>query len=195
MVRISLKPSLDEASKERLWISFTEAPRLTLVQKVKLSLFGAAKIGKFKENPEWIGELSFYAFRCNKHGIVINYKHGFHESLTCPKCLSHSDYVCYLCLEALAKEFGYETCRSKERRKILSNAAAKVGTYAAPHACDNIAKCKCSFEGHFISGTDRGLLCRYCKSSLNAEKEVLSGVCLDCVSKFTNFQSRRARVS
>ena len=35
----------------------------------------------------WSGYLPFYGFTCDKHGYVIDYKHGHREKLSCPKCV------------------------------------------------------------------------------------------------------------
>jgi hypothetical protein len=36
--------------------------------------------------PDWKKALPFYAFRCEKHGVVENYLHGYGRYLGCPKC-------------------------------------------------------------------------------------------------------------
>jgi hypothetical protein len=35
----------------------------------------------------WKAAVPFYAFRCEKHGIVVNYPAGHMEKLLCPFCL------------------------------------------------------------------------------------------------------------
>lgn len=59
--------------------------RLNRLQKLDLLLFGRASVGKHSL-PGWTGELEFYLFRCEKHGIVIDYPHGMGEELRCPVC-------------------------------------------------------------------------------------------------------------
>ena len=34
----------------------------------------------------WSGSLMFYAFKCDKHGIVESYLQGHSKTLRCPKC-------------------------------------------------------------------------------------------------------------
>ena len=36
--------------------------------------------------PGWRAHIPFYAFKCNEHGIVVDYPHGHGSNLTCPKC-------------------------------------------------------------------------------------------------------------
>ncbi|MHB1907712.1 MAG: hypothetical protein ACYCQJ_02430 [Nitrososphaerales archaeon] len=59
--------------------------KLNLLQKLELLLFGRASLGKHSL-PGWTGELEFYLFRCEKHGVVIDYPHGTDEELRCSLC-------------------------------------------------------------------------------------------------------------
>lgn len=54
-------------------------------QKLHIRLGGKVLIGHFKAEG-WKNMLPFYAFRCNKHGIVVNYQSGEYLSLICPYC-------------------------------------------------------------------------------------------------------------
>lgn len=58
-----------------------------LVVNFWLSTTGSCKIGKV-ETPR--GYLTYFAFRCMKHGIQIDYEHGYNYRLDCPKCLEIS---------------------------------------------------------------------------------------------------------
>ena len=59
---------------------------LTTFQRLQLQLNGHVAVGNFTR-PGWKGDLTFYAFRCKKHGLVCDYTHGHWEMLSCPKCL------------------------------------------------------------------------------------------------------------
>jgi hypothetical protein len=59
--------------------------RLSFVQRVKLRLFGYVSVG-YRVKPEWSAPIEHYAFYCKKHGLVVDYPHGFEERLECPKC-------------------------------------------------------------------------------------------------------------
>ncbi|MCW4049123.1 MAG: hypothetical protein NWE89_05235 [Candidatus Bathyarchaeota archaeon] len=58
--------------------------RIGLWQRLKIRLGLAAYVGH-RQKPGWRGPLSFYAFRCSKHGLVEGYKHGYEGRLECPK--------------------------------------------------------------------------------------------------------------
>lgn len=58
---------------------------LSTTQKLRLRLFGQVSVGtRMKEG--WKGPMEHYAFRCPKHGIVINYSSGWKQHLCCPIC-------------------------------------------------------------------------------------------------------------
>jgi hypothetical protein len=40
----------------------------------------------FIQRPGWTGELPYYRFKCQIHGRVENYPHGFDHYLECPHC-------------------------------------------------------------------------------------------------------------
>jgi hypothetical protein len=61
--------------------------RLSIRNKVELKLFGRSKLGKHALNQSWRGAAEFYAFKCERHGIVVNYLHGYEQVLKCPICL------------------------------------------------------------------------------------------------------------
>jgi len=45
-----------------------------------------AKLVGFDQKPTWSGELPFYEWKCNIHGLVQNYEQGFDYVLECPDC-------------------------------------------------------------------------------------------------------------
>ena len=62
---------------------------LTMFQRLMLQISGDVPIGNFTR-PGWSGDLTFYAFRCGKHGLVCDYPHGHEELLSCPKCFEET---------------------------------------------------------------------------------------------------------
>ena len=59
---------------------------LTLFQKMILKLDGRVFI-EHRAKPGWRGALPFYVFKCDKHGFVEDYPHGYEGRLECPECL------------------------------------------------------------------------------------------------------------
>jgi hypothetical protein len=59
--------------------------KLTLFQKIILKIDGRVFIEN-RAKPGWRGTLPFYAFKCDKHGLVEDYFHGYEGRLDCPKC-------------------------------------------------------------------------------------------------------------
>ena len=39
---------------------------------------------RYKER--WKEPIPHYAFKCPKHGIIVDYPHGYNQRLECPKC-------------------------------------------------------------------------------------------------------------
>jgi len=66
-----------------------EQPKLGLLKRLLVRLGFSVYVGH-RSKPGWTGELPFYAFRCNEHGVVIDYPHGFHGVLYCPLCMEAS---------------------------------------------------------------------------------------------------------
>ena len=64
--------------------------KLTLFQKIILKLMGEVFI-EYRTRPGWRRPLPFYAFKCETHGLVEDYPHGYNERLECPKCVSSHD--------------------------------------------------------------------------------------------------------
>ena len=64
--------------------------KLNLFQKMILKLLGEVFVGN-RMKPGWSGSLPFYAFKCETHGLVENYPHGYEGRLECPKCDSSHD--------------------------------------------------------------------------------------------------------
>ena len=65
---------------------------LNLVQRLKLRFLGQAYIGH-RIRPGWKGSLPFYAFECQRHGVVVNYPHGYSQRLECPLCQNEEDFL------------------------------------------------------------------------------------------------------
>jgi hypothetical protein len=65
--------------------------KLTLRQRIVLRLTGRVYL-EHRTRPGWSGALPFYAFRCPRHGIVVDYPHGYSDRLDCPR----GDYSLYL---------------------------------------------------------------------------------------------------
>jgi len=60
-------------------------PRIKLLQRLKLQLSGYVYVGdRMKEG--WKEPIPHYAFNCPKHGLIIDYAHGYDQRLECPKC-------------------------------------------------------------------------------------------------------------
>ncbi len=60
--------------------------KLTLIQKIILKLNGRVYT-EHKMRHGWRAPIPFYAFRCDKHGLVEDYPHGYEGRLDCPKCV------------------------------------------------------------------------------------------------------------
>jgi len=56
-------------------------------KKLWLKIFGEVNTGFTISKPGWPSPQPLYAFKCKKHGIVQDYRHGYNEHLRCPKCL------------------------------------------------------------------------------------------------------------
>jgi len=59
--------------------------KLTMFQKIILRLSGHVFIG-YRSRSGWRKPLPFYAFKCDEHGLVEDYPHGYEKRLECPKC-------------------------------------------------------------------------------------------------------------
>lgn len=57
----------------------------TILERLLNHYAGATLIG-FIKNPGWKGELPYYRFKCERHGIVENHVQGFSDELRCPRC-------------------------------------------------------------------------------------------------------------
>jgi len=62
---------------------------LTFWQRIRLKLFNRTPIGK-RRYPGWTGSLTFYLFKCEKHGYVIDYPHGYKGILYCSECMKNN---------------------------------------------------------------------------------------------------------
>ena len=65
-------------------------PRIKLLERLKLHLKGHVYVGdRVKE--EWKEPIPHYAFKCPKHGIVVDYLHGYRQRLDCPICKEEAE--------------------------------------------------------------------------------------------------------
>jgi len=60
--------------------------KLNIFQYIKIKIFGYVFIKKIRIKG-WKNPLSFYAFKCDKHGLQIAHPMGWKNKLICPKCL------------------------------------------------------------------------------------------------------------
>ncbi len=61
-------------------------PELNLWQRLLVELGFYVQVGE-RRFPGWSGSLMFYAFKCPKHGLVVDYIHGYDDVPCCPKCV------------------------------------------------------------------------------------------------------------
>jgi len=58
---------------------------MKFLDRLRLRLSGYVYVGdRMKEG--WKAPIPHYAFKCPKHGTVVNYAHGFNQRLECPEC-------------------------------------------------------------------------------------------------------------
>jgi len=66
-----------------LYTGSEEKVKLTLLQWLKLKLFGITSVGK-RRYPRWRGHLPFYIYKCpNCGGMHLDYPHGYRGVLLC----------------------------------------------------------------------------------------------------------------
>jgi hypothetical protein len=65
---------------------------LSLLKRLQLRLFGYAYVDH-RRRPGWRGSLPFYAFKCDVHGLVEDYPHGYKKRLDCPLCLREDELI------------------------------------------------------------------------------------------------------
>ena len=81
------EPSQYEAQREkRLKFLKEVADNLSAYEQLRVMLSGDIHVGDYRF-PGWSGALPFYAFTCEKHGLVVNYPTGHMKKLLCPYCL------------------------------------------------------------------------------------------------------------
>ena len=84
---VAREPSLrDSLRVERLGFLRKLAADLTSIDIIEVRRRGEIFLGDHKMRG-WKKALPFYAFNCEKHGIVVNYPLGHMESLLCPFCI------------------------------------------------------------------------------------------------------------
>jgi len=57
----------------------------TFREKIKFNRCDADLIG-FEQREDWKMELPIYRFKCKKHGIQVDYEHGYNRALHCKAC-------------------------------------------------------------------------------------------------------------
>ena len=84
---VRIDPSLFVVVKEqRLSILREIVANLSAYEQLRVRLSGSVYVGDYRM-PGWSGALPFYAFSCQKHGLVVNYPTGYRKQLLCPHCL------------------------------------------------------------------------------------------------------------
>ena len=63
--------------------------RLPLRARFYLRVRGFYPIITLK-TPEW-GPIAFYLVRCKKHGLFLDYPHGYNGYFMCPRCLEEDE--------------------------------------------------------------------------------------------------------
>ncbi|TET71986.1 hypothetical protein E3J39_03495 [Candidatus Bathyarchaeota archaeon] len=61
------------------------APRLSLLQRIKLNLFGHVNISNGLVNG-WKGRTRLLAIKCKDHGVVVGMLLGSERQVRCPLC-------------------------------------------------------------------------------------------------------------
>lgn len=64
---------------------FKVPPKLTLTQRLKLLLLSRAYLMHLKR-PGWRKPLPIYIVKCKRHGLYLDYPHGFRGYFVCPRC-------------------------------------------------------------------------------------------------------------
>lgn len=59
--------------------------KLTLGQRIVLAVMGRVFLYNWK-HPGWAHPMSFYAFKCRDHGLVVAPPQGYGAILICPEC-------------------------------------------------------------------------------------------------------------
>jgi hypothetical protein len=71
-------------------MSETLDPRIKLLERLKLQLNGHVYVGD-RLGKKWKEPIPHYAFKCPRHGIVIDYPHGYRQRLSCPECKEEAE--------------------------------------------------------------------------------------------------------
>jgi len=81
-------------SSQRIFIERPGDGEITLglYKRLILSLAGQVYV-EHRTMPGWSGSLPFYAFKCQDHGTVVDYPHGYDQRLDCPRCHRERDFL------------------------------------------------------------------------------------------------------
>lgn len=60
---------------------------LNIIQRIILRLSKKVFV-EYRIKPGWKAPIDHYAFKCETHGLVVDYPHGDKQKPTCPKCPS-----------------------------------------------------------------------------------------------------------
>lgn len=58
---------------------------ISFLQMLKLKITGYVKIFEVAKKG-WSGKLPFYIVKCDKHGLYLDYPHGYKGYFICPEC-------------------------------------------------------------------------------------------------------------
>lgn len=72
-------------AKNEIGRTALEAARLSISQRLTLLFKGRVFI-RCERKDGWSDSIELYAFRCPRHGVQTDYRHGFYERLDCPLC-------------------------------------------------------------------------------------------------------------
>jgi len=61
------------------------AEPLTLWQRLQLRILGYAYL-KHEQRSGWKEPLPIFVVKCRKHGVYVDYPHGFRGYFVCPQC-------------------------------------------------------------------------------------------------------------
>ena len=61
---------------------------ITKLERKMVKIVGKVNLGGFRR-PGWTGDIDFYLFKCETHGLVVDYAHGHSQTLSCPVCVSN----------------------------------------------------------------------------------------------------------
>lgn len=85
---------------------------------------------------------------------------------------------CKSCILVLQCDPMFEGCSDEQAAKWI---AGPVGEILPKHDCVDPVGCECRAPCHVLPSH---LSCRFCKSTLTGQEEILDGVCYICAAQF-----------